>query len=308
MSSSIEENWVNCYGAKSCVMTLGKDLENSLKTLENSELFIIVPGNPGLGSMYQDFMTSLHTSLGKPDLPIWSFSYIGHDSEHPPIFPTDRTYILEDQIQHKLALLEKLVPRKTKITLIGHSIGCKIIMEMFKRNKTHEIHEIFFLFPTIENMMSTVRGRQTWPLVSTWRYLAVFIVFLLNILPSAFLRFITRQKYGQASDSFISAAVKFINPNFLNNVLVMAKDELENVLDLDVETIQKMVGKIHLYYGEDDGWSPLSYRENLLREVPDLDTDDARIDTNGISHAFVEDDGERVGNIVGDWIKEKGTK
>ena len=49
------------------------------------------------------------------------------------------TYTLEEQIEHKLELLEKLVPASTQITLIGHSIGCKIIMEMFKRNKTHQI-------------------------------------------------------------------------------------------------------------------------------------------------------------------------
>ena len=67
------------------------------------------------------------------------------------------------------------------------------------------------------------------------------------------------------------------------------------------------VGKLHLYHGEDDGWSPLSYRDNLLREVPELGAD-ARIDTNGIPHAFVEFDGVKVGEIVGDWIKEIDNK
>ena len=52
---------------------------------------------------------------------------------------TAPTYTLEEQIDHKLYLLEKLVPTTTQVTLIGHSIGCKIIMEIFKRNETHQI-------------------------------------------------------------------------------------------------------------------------------------------------------------------------
>jgi len=152
-------------------------------------------------------------------------------------------------------------------------------------------------------MMSTWRGAQTWPLVSKWRPLAVFAIFLLNIFPSAFLRFLTKLKYGSASDSFVSAAIKFLNPNFLNNVLVMAKDELETVLDLDTQAIRNMVGKLYLYHGEEDGWSPLKFRDNLLKEVPELKPN-ARIDSNDIPHAFVEFDGEQVGEIIGDWMKE----
>ena len=49
------------------------------------------------------------------------------------------TFTLEDQIEHKSALLEKLVPRNAQLTLIGHSIGCKICMEVFRRNSTHAI-------------------------------------------------------------------------------------------------------------------------------------------------------------------------
>jgi len=213
MLPTIEESWVDCYGARSCVVSLGCGVKNSFTSLEHSEIVIIIPGNPGLGNMYQDFIRSLHSSLCKPDLSIWAFSYIGHDSELPSLFPSDPTYILEDQIQHKLALMDKLIPETAKITLIGHSIGCKLIMEIIRRNTTHKIQDVFFLFPTIENMMSTDRGVQTWPLVSTWRYFAVFIVFLLNMLPRSLLGFLTKQKYGEASDSFVSAAVKFLNPN-----------------------------------------------------------------------------------------------
>jgi len=303
MTTKIAENWVECYGGKSCVVTLGKGVDNSLEHLENSEIIVIIPGNPGLGSMYKDFMSSLYMSLSNPALSIWALSYLGHDSEAPPTLPTDKTYILEDQILHKLALLDKLIPANAKLTLIGHSIGCKVITEVFKRNTTHTIEEIFFLFPTIENMMKTTRGVQTWSLVTTWRPVAVGLVFLLNLLPRSFLTLLTRLRYASASESFIAAAVKFLNPNFLNNVLVMARDELETVLEVDMVTMKAMASKLYLYHGEDDGWSPLEFRDNLLRDVPELE-DHARVDSQDIPHAFVEFHGEQVGQIVGDWIKE----
>lgn len=41
---------------------------------------------------------------------------------------------LDGQIEHKLAFLRKHVPRGTNLLLIGHSIGCYIILEMMKRD------------------------------------------------------------------------------------------------------------------------------------------------------------------------------
>ena len=110
------------------------------------------------------------------------------------------TYDLEDQIEHKIALLKKLVPRTTQLTLIGHSIGCKICMEIFKRNSSHTIRglkshrtcnetsyylvlDVYFLFPTIENMVTTDRGRQVLPWVTSFRLLAVVTMCVLSLIP-----------------------------------------------------------------------------------------------------------------------------
>ena len=112
------------------------------------------------------------------------------------------TYDLEDQIEHKIALLKKLVPRTTQLTLIGHSIGCKICMEIFKRNNSHTIRglksqwarnehwtsyylilDVYFLFPTIENMVTTDRGQQVLPWVTSFRLLAVILMCVLSLIP-----------------------------------------------------------------------------------------------------------------------------
>lgn len=41
---------------------------------------------------------------------------------------------LNGQIEHKLGFLLEHVPRDTHLILIGHSIGCYIILEMMKRD------------------------------------------------------------------------------------------------------------------------------------------------------------------------------
>ena len=88
MMTEVKTDWVECYGGESCVLTLGHGIANSLVSLENEELFIIIPGNPGVGSMYQDFMQRLHLRLARPNSSIWTFSYIGHESQTPAFLPT----------------------------------------------------------------------------------------------------------------------------------------------------------------------------------------------------------------------------
>ena len=41
-----------------------------------------------MGAMYQDFMKVLSECLDDSRLSIWSFSYVGHDTQTPPTLPT----------------------------------------------------------------------------------------------------------------------------------------------------------------------------------------------------------------------------
>jgi len=114
-------------------------------------------------------------------------------------------------------------------------------MEIFKRNTSHNIKDVFFLFPTIENMVSTVRGQQTLPWVTTFRLLAVVLMTLLSLLPDCLLRLLLKLRYRKASTTFVSSTLDFVNANHLNNCLMLARNELETVLDLDTDTIRNMV-------------------------------------------------------------------
>lgn len=59
---------------------------------------------------------------------------------------------LNGQIEHKLAFLRKHVPRETSLVLVGHSIGCYIILEMMKRDPElkvgHDTPTLFYFRET----------------------------------------------------------------------------------------------------------------------------------------------------------------
>lgn len=127
---------------------------------------------------------------------------------------------LSGQVEHKLAFIRTHVPRGTTLVLVGHSIGCYIILEMMKRSPDLKVWEyggkcwptslwfsisIFYfflqfphlkvvcpllqvmksimLFPTIERMAQTPQGRLLTPVLCYFRYLAYLPVFLLSLVP-----------------------------------------------------------------------------------------------------------------------------
>jgi len=300
----VVEEWVEWQGETSSVVSLGLGTKTSPQALEDKNIYIIIPGNPGLAGFYQEFMETIYSSSSDPDLSIWAISHAGHHTQNPSTLPTDKTFGLEDQIIHKLHLLDKLIPTSARITLIGHSIGCKIIMEIAKRNSTHNFQGFYFLFPTIENMIDTPRGKETYPLTSTFRIPLIWATFLLSLLPGFLKRFLIRRVLHRSPDSIHDAVHHYLQPNSIHNCLVMAREEMDVLKQLDTLTIQKMAGRLRMYHGEKDGWSPLEYRDNLL-QVEGIHEDDAVLDQEGMDHAFVLASSSRMGEILSEWMQKE---
>jgi len=268
------------------------------------EIFILIPGNPGPAEFYEPFMESLYKSLSveKDGLTMCAISHAGHDTRHKKWLPTEDTYILEDQIQHKIDFIQQFIDHKTRVILIGHSIGCKVIKEIFKRNQDHHISDVYFLFPTIENMMKTDRGKEVHLMTTHFRLPLIWtLTVLLAIIPKFVFRFLVRRYLSDSSDAIHKAVFSLANSNHVNNSLVMARDELEIVNDLDKEAIKNMVGKLRVYYGLTDGWCPLTFRDNLL-QVEGMDESIAVVDSHGMEHAFVMRDGHKLGEVVAHWM------
>uniref|UniRef100_A0A4W5PT56 Lipid droplet-associated hydrolase n=1 Tax=Hucho hucho TaxID=62062 RepID=A0A4W5PT56_9TELE len=103
-------------------------------------------GNPGVVGFYKTFMQTLHQTLGWR-YPVWAVIHAGHCMEH------------------KLVFLREHVPRGTCLVLVGHSVGCYIILEMMTWDPELQVVKSVMLFPTIERMAVTPQGRLLTPLL-----------------------------------------------------------------------------------------------------------------------------------------------
>ncbi|KAJ0063316.1 hypothetical protein NL108_016299, partial [Boleophthalmus pectinirostris] len=210
--------------------------------------------NPGVVGFYTTFMQTLHRAFNH-HTPVWAVSHAGHCE------PPDHMDMVEDsslaaeldvfgingQIEHKLAFLRKHVPRETRLILVGHSIGCYIILEMMKRDpELKVVLKAVMLFPTIERMAQTPQGRVVTPVICQFRYMAYFPVFLLSLLPDPLKQSLVRLVLGGISSldrAIIQPTVGLLSGDCAANAMYMGGQEMKKVLDRDNATIKKHLNK-----------------------------------------------------------------
>ncbi|KAJ3613558.1 hypothetical protein NHX12_019805 [Muraenolepis orangiensis] len=167
MGSTVTE-FIYCCGAITEVLKCGPARLNR----QHKFLFLVIPGNPGVVGFYKTFMQTLYASFGYGH-PVWAVSHAGHCQ--PPLSMDmvedadveGDIFGINGQIEHKLAFLRKHVPTETRLVLLGHSIGCYIILDMMKRNPELQVLKAVMLFPTIERMAQTPQGRLMTPALSS---------------------------------------------------------------------------------------------------------------------------------------------
>lgn len=296
-----------CNGAVTETLKVGSC---RLQSRENA-LILVIPGNPGVVGFYGTFMQTLHRAFNCR-FPVWAVSHAGHCA------PPDHMDMVQDaslaaeldvfgingQIEHKLSFLRKHVSRETRLVLIGHSIGCYIILEMMKRDPELKVLKAVMLFPTIERMAVTPQGRVVTPLICQMRYLSYLPVFLLSLLPESLKHSLVRLVLGgirSLDQTMVRPTVGLLSGDCAANAIYMGAQEMKKVLDRDNATIKKNLNKLIFYYGATDHWCPVDYFHDIKRDFPD---GDFRLCESGFRHAFVLDAGAKVAQMVVDWIKE----
>lgn len=295
-----------CYGAVTEVLKFGSCTSQQSR---QDALILVIPGNPGVVGFYATFMQTLHRAFNGR-FPVWAVSHAGH------CVPPDHMDMVEDaslaakldvfgingQIQHKLSFLREHVPRETPLVLIGHSIGCYIILEMMKRDPQLKVLKAVMLFPTIERMAQTPQGRVLTPVICQMRYVAYLPVFLLSLLPERLKNGLVRLVLGgirSLDQSIVKPTVGLLSGDCAANAMYMGGQEMKKVLDRDNATIKKHLNKLTFYYGATDHWCPVQYYQDIKRDFPD---GDFRLCESGYRHAFVLDTGAEVAQMVVDWI------
>lgn len=305
-SENPSTEFVYCSGAVTEVLKFGSC---NLQQSRQDALILVIPGNPGVVGFYATFMQTLHRAFSCR-FPVWAVSHAGHCAAPDHMDMVEDASLAEEldvfgingQIEHKLSFLRKHVPRETRLVLIGHSIGCFIILEMMKRDPELKVLKAVMLFPTIERMAQTPQGRVVTPVICQMRYVAYLPVFLLSLLPERLKTSLVRLVLGgirSLDQTIIRPTVGLLSGDCAANAMYMGGQEMKQVLDRDNATIQKHLNKLVFYYGATDHWCPVEYYHDIKRDFPD---GDFRLCESGYRHAFVLDAGAEVAQMVVEWI------
>ena len=318
----MESNFVTINKVPTKVITLGSKIEEN-----PPKLIIVIPGkcynfhkrkdivfcssfsllgNPGSTGFYIDFMHYLKNE--KPSYSIWTIAHAGHEnpkgSSLPDLNENPDLFSLQANIQHKVDFIKTYIdPKKTEVILVGHSIGCKMVIEIMK-SEVVDFKMGCLLFPMIERMKFTPAGKRTWKLVYYIPKLVIGLAWILSLIPQSilttFIRFwMELTKTSSLSDSNLNAVLKLIDPEVIKHSFYLADTEFQTVLDPDYESIAKLQDKLKFYYGTIDAWVPTEYYEELVQNVPNVH---AELCTSKHPHAFVLSASKPMAEIVAGWI------
>lgn len=300
-----QTDFIYCCGAVTEVLKFGScQLHSGHKVL-----FLIIPGNPGVVGFYRTFMQKIHSMFGYQH-PVWAVSHAGHCEPPDTMDMIDSSseaegdvFGLNGQIEHKLAFLRKLVPRETSLVLVGHSIGCYIILEMMKRDPELKVLKAVMLFPTIERMAQTPQGKVMTPVLCQMRYVAYLPVFLISLLPENLKTSLIKlvfHRLRSLDQAIIPPTVSLLSGDCAANAMYMGGQEMREVLERDNITIRNNLEKLIFYYGATDHWCPVQYYHDIKHDFPH---GDFRLCENGYRHAFVLDTGREVAEMVVEWTR-----
>ncbi|KAM8953243.1 lipid droplet-associated hydrolase [Pelodytes ibericus] len=308
------EEFIYCSGAATQVLKVGPwtDLRKKSGEVQPNLLFLIIPGNPGIVGYYRTFMRSLYVGFSQK-YPVWAVSHAGHCSPPKGMDMTnglegeqsEDVFGLNGQIEHKLSFLKQYVPIDTTLVLIGHSIGCYIILEMMKRATDLKIKQSVLLFPTIERMAQSPQGKIMTPLLCSLRYVIYMPLYLLSFLPESMQTSLIKfALWGIKSvdESSVSASLNLFRVDCAANAMYMGSQEMVKVVERDNKTIKQYLSKLIFYYGAMDNWCPVRYYEDIKKEFPG---GNIWLCEKGIRHAFVLDSSRDMATMITDWLKDR---
>ncbi|XP_071439110.1 lipid droplet-associated hydrolase [Hetaerina americana] len=297
----MEEKLIEVGPVQTRVLSIG---DSSTK----DEIVLVIPGNPGVAEFYVDFCKKLHHKLKKP---VWVISHAGHEiiphhmKPAPHLKGNKCLYDVAGQVKHKRDFICKYIPANVKISLVGHSIGCKMILDLLKDDIiSNRVNKGILLFPTVERLAESPNGKLFTAIDKYFHLILVFLMALLKYMPY-FIKFPLVKGYSLLTKiplKFADTICRLVHPAVLEKVYFMARDEMKTVKSLDRDLINKNISKLNFYYGTTDRWCPVKYYHDIKCEIPKVKAELCKI---GYRHAFVLNDPTEMAYIVADWIERK---
>lgn len=232
---------------------------------------LILPGNPGVGVLYQDFAEKIYLKFEKT-ANVHILTYAGFELEE-----TNSYCDLYSQLNHKIEIFQLLSSTwnsNARIILVGHSIGAWITIEMHKKLKSNFQMELHLLFPFIAKSNTKIQDQIAGFFTNeNYTKLANMMYRFLGKLPAQAISILLLVFYSHASEKSRTIITDYLQKNkrFFEHVFNLAKDEFNKLNDdIDFDYFLENSKSIFLYYCSNDLWAPLNQLEILQKKVPDL--------------------------------------
>ena len=239
-----------------------------MRPSKQKNLFIIIPGNPGMTYAYDDLIKSLKSS-NKEDL-FYCHHHLGqgpNDGFYPSLtiddLINDHTDFIKDKVkQHS----------NRNLILIGHSLGGLLSLEIFRQNQ-FPIHKIFLLCPFIELSFPNewfVKGLKKKSFQNGLRH----FVDVLGQAPSEIQKPLQKLFNLRAHGSQIFQ--DFRRENFKYNFFSLLQrypihyEKLNLTHWLIKETTQEEKNKLFFVFAKRDPWSPQNLYKKLPASIPKM--------------------------------------
>ncbi|XP_030927514.1 lipid droplet-associated hydrolase-like [Quercus lobata] len=244
---------------------------------------LLIPGNPGVVTIYKDFVESLYELL-EGDASITAINHLSHTKKD---WDHGRLFSLEEQTDHKMDFIkQELENIEVPIILVGHSIGSYISIDMFRRSSEKVIYCIGlypFLALNLQSTEQSIIGK-----IAASRVLSValsLIVASLGFLPRSALRLIVTNSLAKSWSAVAVEATcsHLVQYHTMRNALFMAMTEFRKLTATpDWAFMREKKEKLAFLFGGDDHWGPLQMFEEISKQVPGIALSIER----GHKHAF----------------------
>lgn len=267
----------------------------------NHYLIFFMTGNPGLVEYYRSFLQHLHTRLWnsqalkqrKASVEVYARSFAGFEvpSEDSPVRSQIKPYTLNQQINITEAKLREAIatvenPERTKVILIGHSLGGWMTLELISRLRQRlttgvdeEMNVVagISLFTPVTHLARSPGGQRGarllgFPLVVTF---LVVLAQALSILPFSWLHAIVQRVTGMPTRQAAVTSAFIASPHGVSQSLSLVQDELRQIgEDRWDEEVWGASGpsptgipraRLWFYFGETDPYVLEQERAELLR-------------------------------------------
>ena len=253
--------------------------------------FIIIPGNPSIAELYIPLGNLL---AEKFNYPVIISSLISDDL---------KTYSLEKCIQLKKKFFEYLFKENPnrKYIILGHSIGCYILLQALKEIKnSNNIIGIYCLFPALQNLYNCFPFIYK---IITYNYFIIniftILIVILKLLPLCLIIFIFKL-ISDVPSEYIECIINNVDYSSLKQILILAKDEGKYIKEYDnnfIDFLIKISNKLKMIYGKYDRYGNEDIAKKMKKMLPD-----ANFKIVNILHAFVLGYTKNILEIISDMI------